>query len=79
MNTMESRRIVCRKGHVVAMLKTDPGHEGDEFAQSVIDRYDGTCIYCAESLDFQRAEVSDYERWASREDGRYVGTGAPDA
>lgn len=77
MHLMESRRLICRKGHVVAMLKTDPGAEGDEFAHGVIDGYCGVCIYCGDSLGFEVATATEYEMWKSREDGHYVGSGAP--
>lgn len=76
---MEGRRVICVKGHTVAVLKTDPGKEGDEFAANLIDNYDGTCIYCGSSLGFTRASLSEFEQYKSREDGRYQGSGAPDA
>lgn len=76
MSGMEARRIICQRGHVTAVLKTDPGFEGDDQADRVISAYNGGCIYCGDGLRFEAGPLADFEHWASRED-RYQGNGAP--
>lgn len=75
---MEARRIECRNGHVVAVLKTEEGEDGDAFAREMMSAYDDTCLYCNTALTALRAPIADFERWASRVD-RYQTMGAPNA
>ena len=71
----EARRISCEKGHTLAVLKVDS--EDDEFQVGFMDQYHGTCIYCGSPLKAEKADISEFDSWASREDGRYQGCGAP--
>jgi hypothetical protein len=75
-NKMEARRIECARGHVLTVLKTEEGEEGDAFAREVMSAYDDTCLYCNTALTASRAPAYDFERWASRVD-RYQTFGAP--
>lgn len=75
MNEMDARRIVCGRGHLFAVLKTEP-ETGDEFATAFIDRHHGTCMYCGDALRHERAPLHEFNVWISRED-RYYTNGAP--
>lgn len=69
MNEMEARRVVCPKGHTNAMLKTYPGGEGDAFA---VAHAALGCAFCGAPLRYERVALEDFERYKSREDGRYM-------
>ena len=73
---MEARRIECRKGHVLAVLKTEEGADGDDFAREMMNVYDDICLYCEDPIFAVQAPLSDFDRWSSRED-RYHTMGAP--
>jgi hypothetical protein len=72
--TSDARRIECARGHIVAILKTEP-ETADEFARKVCDSYDGTCIFCGTRLSAIKADVHEFDQWSSREDGRSLGSG----
>lgn len=73
---MDARRIVCDQGHLIVTLKTEP-ESADKFALDFMASQHDTCMYCGGKLRAESATIIDFERWASREDGRYHGTGAP--
>lgn len=73
---MDSRRIVCERGHLLVTLKTEP-ESADAFAADFMASQHDTCMYCGGVLRAEVATIIDFERWASREDGRYQGNGAP--
>jgi hypothetical protein len=73
---MQSMRLECSHGHVVAILKAEPGEEGEAFARETIGHYDGICVYCDGKLTAHAGPIEDFHRWASRED-RYHTMGAP--
>jgi hypothetical protein len=68
----EAYRIECHSGHVLVMTKA-----GDENVETSVIGHFGKCLYCGDRLKATPANLHEFNAWASREDGRWHGDGAP--
>jgi len=71
----EAYRIGCQKGHTIYYLRGSEGE--DESAVEAVLAQHPTCMYCHAQTFVENATVDEFERWSTRDDGRYAGTGAP--
>lgn len=72
MSQYASWRILCANGHLNFVLKTDKDEHGKSFVGETIEQYKGKCMYCDGQLHGEESDGSEFDRWASREDGMHV-------